>query len=34
MPPSHALVTVHGESVASRQELEALALTAYGCAMS
>ncbi|MCU1465419.1 MAG: hypothetical protein JWM72_1347 [Actinomycetia bacterium] len=34
MPPSHALVTVHGESVAGRQEVEAIALTAYGCAMS
>jgi hypothetical protein len=28
------LVTVYGESVARRQELEALALTAYGRAMS
>jgi hypothetical protein len=34
MPAGHALVTVYGESVAGRQELEALALTAYGCAMS
>jgi hypothetical protein len=34
MPGGHALVAVHGESVARGQELEALALTAYGCAMS
>jgi hypothetical protein len=34
MPAAHALVTVYGESLARRQELEALALTAYGCAMS
>jgi hypothetical protein len=34
MPADHALVTVYGESSAGRQDLEALALTAYGCAMS
>jgi hypothetical protein len=34
MPAGHALVTVYGESWAGRQELEALALTAYDCAMS
>jgi hypothetical protein len=34
MPGGHALVRVYGESFASRQELEALALTAYGRAMS
>ncbi len=33
MPVGHALVTVHGESVADRQELEALALTAYCSAL-
>jgi hypothetical protein len=34
MPAGHALVGVYGESLAGRQELEALALTAYGCALS
>ncbi len=34
MPGGHTLVRVYGESLASRQELEALALTAYGHAMS
>jgi hypothetical protein len=34
MPGSHALVKVYGECVAGRQELEALALAAYGRAMS
>ena len=34
MPAGHALVTVFGESWAGRQELEALALTAYDHAMS
>ena len=34
MPAGHALVTVYGESLAGRQELEALALTAYDSAMS
>jgi hypothetical protein len=34
MPVRHALVAVYGESLAGRQELEALALTAYMYAMS
>jgi len=34
MPAHHALVTVHVESLTHRQNLEALVLTAYGCAMS
>jgi hypothetical protein len=34
MPRGRALVTVHGEALSGRQELEALALTAYDCAMS
>jgi hypothetical protein len=34
MPVGHALVKVHGESLSGRQELEALALTAYSYAMS
>jgi hypothetical protein len=34
MSAGHALVTVFGESLANGQELEALALTAYDCAMS
>ncbi len=34
MPAYHAVVTVHTASLASRQNLEALVLTAYGCAMS
>ena len=34
MPGQHALVTVPADALAGRQDLEALALTAYGCAMS
>jgi len=34
MPVGHALVTVYDESLAGRLELEALALAAYGYAMS
>ena len=34
IPAYHALVTVHTDSLVSRQNLEALVLTAYGCAMS
>jgi hypothetical protein len=34
MPGGHVLVTVQADSLAGRQELEALVLTAYGCAMS
>jgi hypothetical protein len=34
MPAGHTLVTVYGETLAGREELEAIALTAYDCAMS
>jgi hypothetical protein len=34
MPSRHVLVTVRRDSVASRQDLEAVVLTAYTCAMS
>ena len=34
MPGCHVLATVHASSIACRQDLEALVLTAYGCAMS
>ena len=34
MPTDHALVRVYGEALAGRRHLEALALAAYGCAMS
>jgi hypothetical protein len=34
MPGCHALVTVRANSIVSRDALEALVLTAYGCAMS
>jgi hypothetical protein len=34
MPGGHVLVTVQADSFAGRQELEALVLTAYGCAMA
>jgi hypothetical protein len=34
MPGRHVLVTVHADSLAGRQELEALVLTAYTYAMS
>jgi len=34
MPGRQALLAVRADSIASRQELEALVLTAYACAMS
>jgi hypothetical protein len=34
MPRRHALVSVYGLAIERRDELEALVLTAYGCAMS
>ena len=34
MPAGHALIAVPGASLSGREELEALALTAYCCAMS
>ena len=34
MPPHHQLVAMYGDTSEKRLDVEALVLTAYGCAMS